>query len=143
MDSSMAVGLSGKVLEYININSFNFDKSKNECSCIIIPKKECFNKNQIFDKGLLIAIADTFSSYVVKYLCPDEDFSNLGPDVQIPLDNCKETGNNNCQITYPTIIIFLVLVNFGLSILFSSKQGETATKNAVIKVNINLQKPII
>ena len=74
MDSSMAVGLSGKVLEYININSFNFDKSKNECSCIIIPKKECFNKNKIFDKGLLIAIADTFSSYVVKYLCPDEDF---------------------------------------------------------------------
>ena len=51
--------------------------------------------------------------------------------------------SNNCQITYPTIIIFLVLVNFGLSILFSSKQGETATKNAVIKVNINLQKPII
>ena len=74
MDSSMAVGLSGKVLEYININSFNFDKDKNECSCMIIPKKECFNKNKIFDKGLLIAIADTFSSYVVKYLCPDEDF---------------------------------------------------------------------
>ena len=74
MDSSMAIGLSGKVLEYININSFNFDKNKNECSCLIIPKKECFNKNKIFDKGLLIAIADTFSSYVVKYLCPDEDF---------------------------------------------------------------------
>ena len=74
MDSSMAVGLSGKVLEYININSFNFDKDKNECSCMIVPKKECFNKNKIFDKGLLIAIADTFSSYVVKYLCPDEDF---------------------------------------------------------------------
>ena len=74
MDSSMTGGLSGKVLEYININSFNFDKDKNECSCMIIPKKECFNKNKIFDKGLLIAIADTFSSYVVKYLCPDEDF---------------------------------------------------------------------
>ena len=74
MDSSMAKGLSGKVLEYININSFNFDKDKNECSCMIVPKKECFNKNKIFDKGLLIAIADTFSSYVVKYLCPDEDF---------------------------------------------------------------------
>ena len=70
----MAVGLSGKVLEYININSFNFDKDKNECSCIIIPKRECFNKNKVFDKGLLIAIADTFSSYVVKYLCPEEDF---------------------------------------------------------------------
>ena len=70
----MAKGLSGKVLEYININSFNFDKDKNECSCIIIPKKECFNKNKVFDKGLLIAIADTFSSYVVKYLCPEEDF---------------------------------------------------------------------
>ena len=41
---------------------------------MIVPKKECFNKNKIFDKGLLIAIADTFSSYVVKYLCPDEDF---------------------------------------------------------------------
>ena len=74
MDSSMTGGLSGKVLEYININSFNFDKDKNECSCMIVPKKECFNKNKIFDKGLLIAIADTFSSYVVKYLCPDEDF---------------------------------------------------------------------
>ena len=74
MDSSMLGGLSGKVLEYININSFNFDKDKNECSCMIVPKKECFNKNKIFDKGLLIAIADTFSSYVVKYLCPDEDF---------------------------------------------------------------------
>ena len=75
MDSSMTKGLSGKVLEYIiNINSFNFDKDKNECSCIIIPKKECFNKNKVFDKGLLIAIADTFSSYVVKYLCPEEDF---------------------------------------------------------------------
>ena len=74
MDSSMTGGLSGKVLEYININSFNFDKDKNECSCMIVPKKECFNKNKIFDKGLLIAIADTFSSYVVKYLCPNEDF---------------------------------------------------------------------
>ena len=74
MDSSMTGGLSGKVLEYININSFNFDKDKNECSCMIVPKKECFNKNKIFDKGSLIAIADTFSSYVVKYLCPDEDF---------------------------------------------------------------------
>ena len=74
MDSSMTGGLSGKVLEYINVNSFNFDKDKNECSCMIVPKKECFNKNKIFDKGLLIAIADTFSSYVVKYLCPDEDF---------------------------------------------------------------------
>ena len=74
MDSSMTGGLSGKVLEYININSFNFDKDNNECSCMIVPKKECFNKNKIFDKGLLIAIADTFSSYVVKYLCPDEDF---------------------------------------------------------------------
>ena len=74
MYSSMTGGLSGKVLEYININSFNFDKDKNECSCMIVPKKECFNKNKIFDKGLLIAIADTFSSYVVKYLCPDEDF---------------------------------------------------------------------
>ena len=74
MDSSMAKGLSGKVLEYININSFYFDKNKNECSCIIIPKRECFNKNKVFDKGLLIAIADTFSSYVVKYLCPEEDF---------------------------------------------------------------------
>ena len=74
MDSSMTKGLSGKVLEYININSFNFDKDKNECSCIIIPKRECFNKNKVFDKGLLIAIADTFSSYVVKYLCPEEDF---------------------------------------------------------------------
>ena len=74
MDSSMAIGLSGKVLKYININSFNFDKAKNECSCIIILKKECFNKNKVFDKGLLIAIADTFSSYVVKYLCPEEDF---------------------------------------------------------------------
>ena len=41
---------------------------------MIIPKKECFNINKIFDKGLLIAIADTFSSYVVKYLCPEEDF---------------------------------------------------------------------
>jgi len=70
----MTGGLSGKVLEYINVNSFNFDKDKNECSCMIVPKKECFNKNKIFDKGLLIAIADTFSSYVVKYLCPDEDF---------------------------------------------------------------------
>ena len=74
MDSSMLGGLSGKVLEYININSFNFDKDKKECSCMIIPKKECFNINKIFDKGLLIAIADTFSSYVVKYLCPEEDF---------------------------------------------------------------------
>ena len=74
MDSSMTGGLSGKVLEYINVNSFNFDKDKNECSCMIVPKKECFNKNKIFDKGLLIAIADTFSSYVVKYLCPNEDF---------------------------------------------------------------------
>ena len=77
MDSSMTKGLSGKVLEYININSFNFDKDKNECSCIIIPKKECFNKNKVFDKGLLIAIADTFSSYVVKYLCPEEDFQQF------------------------------------------------------------------
>ena len=77
MDSSMTGGLSGKVLEYININSFNFDKDKNECSCMIVPKKECFNKNKIFDKGLLIAIADTFSSYVVKYLCPDEDFKQF------------------------------------------------------------------
>ena len=77
MDLSMASGLSGKLLEYININSFIFDKEKNECSCIIIPKKECFNKNKIFDKGLLIAIADTFSSYVVKYLCPDEDFKQF------------------------------------------------------------------
>ena len=74
MDSAMLGGLSGKVLEYININSFIFDKDKNECSCIIISKKECFNINKIFDKGLLIAIADTFSSYVVKYLCPEEDF---------------------------------------------------------------------
>ena len=73
----MTKGLSGKVLEYININSFNFDKDKNECSCIIIPKKECFNKNKVFDKGLLIAIADTFSSYVVKYLCPEEDFQQF------------------------------------------------------------------
>ena len=73
----MAKGLSGKVLEYININSFNFDKDKNECSCIIIPKRECFNKNKVFDKGLLIAIADTFSSYVVKYLCPEEDFQQF------------------------------------------------------------------
>ena len=70
----MAVGLSGKLLEFININSFNFDKNNKECSCLIIPKKECFNKDKIFDKGLLIAIADTFSSYVVKYLCPEEDF---------------------------------------------------------------------
>ena len=77
MDSSMTKGLSVKVLEYININSFNFDKDKNECSCIIIPKKECFNKNKVFDKGLLIAIADTFSSYVVKYLCPEEDFQQF------------------------------------------------------------------
>ena len=74
MDSAMLGGLSGKVLEYININSFSFNKDKNECSCLIIPKKECFNINKIFDKGLLIAIADTFSSYVVKYLCPEEDF---------------------------------------------------------------------
>ena len=77
MDSAMLGGLSGKVLEYININSFIFDKDKNECSCIIIPKKECFNKNKVFDKGLLIAIADTFSSYVVKYLCPEEDFQQF------------------------------------------------------------------
>ena len=77
MDSLMAIGLSGKVLEYINVNSFNFDKNKNECSCIIIPREECFNKNKIFDKGLLIAIADTFSSYVVKYLCPNEDFKQF------------------------------------------------------------------
>ena len=74
MDSSMLGGLSGKVLEFINIDSFIFDKNKNECSCLIIPKKECFNINKVFDKGLLIAIADTFSSYVVKYLCPEEDF---------------------------------------------------------------------
>ena len=74
MNSAMLGGLSGKVLEYININSFSFNKDKNECSCLIIPKKECFNINKIFDKGLLIAIADTFSSYVVKYLCPEEDF---------------------------------------------------------------------
>ena len=77
MDLSMAGGLSGKLLEYINIDSFNFDKEKNECSCIIIPKSECFNKNNIFDKGLLIAIVDTFSSYVVKYLCPNEDFKQF------------------------------------------------------------------
>ena len=70
----MLGGLSGKVLEFINIDSFIFDKNKNECSCMIIPKKECFNINKVFDKGLLIAIADTFSSYVVKYLCPEEDF---------------------------------------------------------------------
>jgi hypothetical protein len=74
MDPSMLGGLSGKVLEFINIDSFIFDKNKNECSCMIIPKKECFNINKVFDKGLLIAIADTFSSYVVKYLCPEEDF---------------------------------------------------------------------
>ena len=74
MDSAMTKGLSGKVLEYIDINSFNFDKNNNECSCLLTPKKECFNKKKIFDKGLLIAIADTFSSYVVKYLCPEEDF---------------------------------------------------------------------
>ena len=74
MDPSMLGGLSGKVLEFINIDSFIFDKDKNECSCLIIPKKECFNINKVFDKGLLIAIADTFSSYVVKYLCPEEDF---------------------------------------------------------------------
>ena len=73
----MAVGLSGKILEYIDMDSFKFDKDKNECSCWIIPKKECFNKFKIFDKGLLIAIADTFSSYVVKYLCPDEDFKQF------------------------------------------------------------------
>ena len=77
MDLSMTGGLSGKLLEYINTDSFNFDKEKNECSCIIIPKKECFNQKKIFDKGLLIAIADTFSSYVVKYLCPDEDFKQF------------------------------------------------------------------
>ena len=56
------------------MQSFNFDKIKNECSCIIIPKKNCFNSKKIFDKGLLIAIIDTFSSYVVKYLCPEEDY---------------------------------------------------------------------
>ena len=77
MDMSITGGLSGKLLEFINIDSFNFNKEKNECSCIIIPKPECYNKNNIFDKGLLIAIADTFSSYVVKYLCPDEDFKQF------------------------------------------------------------------
>ena len=74
---SITGGLSGKLLEYININTFNFNKEKKECSCIIIPKPECFNKNNIFDKGLLIAIADTFSSYVVKYLCPNDNFKQF------------------------------------------------------------------
>ena len=77
MDLSMTGGLSGKLLEYIDTNSFNFDKEKNECSCIIVPKPECFCRNRIFDKGLLIAIVDTFSSYVVKYLCPDDDFKQF------------------------------------------------------------------
>ena len=77
MDLSMAGGLSGKLLEYINLDSFCFDKDKKECSCIINLKPECFNNNKNFDKGLLIAIADTFSSYVVKYLCPEEDFKKF------------------------------------------------------------------
>ena len=77
MDLSMTGGLSGKLLEYIKLDSFCFDKEKKECSCIINLKPECFNKNKNFDKGLLIAIADTFSSYVVKYLCPEEDFKKF------------------------------------------------------------------
>ena len=44
---------------------------------------------------------------------------------------------------YPIIIIFFVFVKLGLNILFSSKHGDTATKNAVIKVKINLRKPSI
>ena len=77
MDLSMAGGLSSKLLEYINVESFCFDKDKKECRCIINSKPECFNNNKNFDKGLLIAIADTFSSYVVRYLCPEEDFKQF------------------------------------------------------------------
>ena len=67
-------GLSGQLIQFIDLKSFNFDNVKNECSCIIIPKKGCFNSKKNFDKGLLIAIIDTFSSYVVKYLCSEEDY---------------------------------------------------------------------
>ena len=37
--------------------------------------------------------------------CPDEDYSNHRPDDSITLDNCKETGNNNCQIRYKNYYI--------------------------------------
>ena len=125
MDLSMASGLSGKLLEYINKNSFNFDKEKKECSCIINPKPECFNKNKIFDKGLLIAIADTFSSYVVKYLCPNEDFKQF-LSVRILLTSY----HNIFESIYKEIKIVVTLTNkkdrdILLNIEILSKNNQT------------------
>ncbi len=77
MDQSMLKGLSGKLFQYFDTNSIYYDNIKNECSCDIIPKPECFDKNKNFDKGLLIALVDTFSSYVVKFLCPNENYKHF------------------------------------------------------------------
>ena len=56
-------------------------------------------------EGLQQFSTDKMISGVCLSKCPDKDYSNHQPDDPITLDNCKQTGINNCQIRYKNYYI--------------------------------------
>lgn len=75
MQKSLITGLSKPLLEYIDITSF---KPSSECCCNIIIKEDSLSKSTgAFDDGLLIALVDTFSSYCLIFLLPNENYQHF------------------------------------------------------------------
>ena len=124
-------GLTKEIIPLFDFSTVNF--SNNECSCDIVINDKFTSKDKAIDDGVLLALIDTFSSYAVMFLSPEDDYKTY-----LSL-SIKMTSFNSTNSKRLTIKVFLEKKfdrNILLNITVSDPKGNIIKRISHLKRRI-------
>lgn len=124
-------GLTKEIIPLFDFSTVNF--SHNESSCDIVINDKFTSKDKAIDDGVLLALIDTFSSYAVMFLSPEDDYKTY-----LSL-SIKMTSFNSTNSKRLTIKVFLEKKfdrNILLNITVSDPKGNIIKRISHLKRRI-------
>lgn len=122
-------GLTKQILSIIDFTTVEFNKS--ECSCDFVFDKYYSNNEGIIDDGILIALIDSFSSYVVLFLAPSENYKRfLSLNIKLnSFEDLKLEKDKDGKYLYKRVTVKVKMLkqfsrNILLSILILDEKGN-------------------
>lgn len=124
-------GLTKEIIPLFDFSTVKF--SNNECSCDIVITDKFTSKDKVIDDGVLLALIDTFSSYAVMFLSPQDDYKKY---LSLSIKMTSFTSTSSKRLTIKVSLEKKFDRNILLNITVSDPEGKIIKRISHLKRRI-------